>query len=242
MFARLGLNVYETKIENGTYKILNKKLKVRDLCKAEVEFWNNEDRVKEFSERPVSNFICSTLEKNVGKNPVLDFGCGSGRISVLMARLGFDVFGIDSSDEMLKMARSKLKEFYGGEVSRRFLKASMFNLPYPNGTFKMVISAGVYHQVHSLSELKVAFDETARVLLKGGVLVVEVFTCCAVDFLSSNNSLVVTKEGLHMTLVTADEFKELARESGLKIIGGIEEIKTIETGERQILRAVFERM
>ena len=41
--------------------------------------------------------------------PVLEIGVGTGRVAIPTARLGIDVVGIDNSEAMLAVARSKLK-------------------------------------------------------------------------------------------------------------------------------------
>jgi SAM-dependent methyltransferase len=40
--------------------------------------------------------------------PVLELGCGSGRVALHLAREGFDVVGVDSSPAMLALARDRL--------------------------------------------------------------------------------------------------------------------------------------
>ncbi len=44
------------------------------------------------------------------KGPVLELGCGTGRIAVPISRAGISIVGIDSSLEMLKVARRKLAQ------------------------------------------------------------------------------------------------------------------------------------
>jgi ubiquinone/menaquinone biosynthesis C-methylase UbiE len=41
---------------------------------------------------------------------VLDVGCGTGTLAVLVGSLGYDVTGVDSSSEMLSLARAKASE------------------------------------------------------------------------------------------------------------------------------------
>lgn len=49
------------------------------------------------------------LAKDVG-GPVLELGCGDGRILLPIARAGIEVTGVDSSDEMLGRLQKKLRE------------------------------------------------------------------------------------------------------------------------------------
>lgn len=49
------------------------------------------------------------------KNLVLDLGCGTGTLTELLAQKGFDMIGIDNSEEMLNIAMSK-KEKSGNEI------------------------------------------------------------------------------------------------------------------------------
>ena len=42
--------------------------------------------------------------------PVLELGCGTGRIAIALAEAGHEVHGIDSSDTMLAIARENLKK------------------------------------------------------------------------------------------------------------------------------------
>jgi len=46
----------------------------------------------------------------VQNGPVLEYGCGNGRITIPMARTGIDVVGIDRSTEMLDDLRARLRQ------------------------------------------------------------------------------------------------------------------------------------
>ncbi len=52
----------------------------------------------------------ANLAKGEGAGPVLELGCGTGRILILTAREGLDVTGIDLSEDMLEILRSKLAD------------------------------------------------------------------------------------------------------------------------------------
>ena len=46
--------------------------------------------------------------------PVLELGCGTGRVTVPIAQVGIDVVGLDNSEGMLKRARSKARDLDPG--------------------------------------------------------------------------------------------------------------------------------
>ena len=49
------------------------------------------------------------------KNLVLDLGCGTGTLTELLSQKGFDMIGVDSSEEMLQLAMDK-KEKTGSRI------------------------------------------------------------------------------------------------------------------------------
>ncbi|MCR5456844.1 MAG: class I SAM-dependent methyltransferase [Clostridiales bacterium] len=63
----------------------------------------------DFDYSKLSEFCCDAINKyspNIPKQ-ILDLGCGTGSLSVLMAKKGYDVTGIDLSNEMLALASAK---------------------------------------------------------------------------------------------------------------------------------------
>ncbi len=57
------------------------------------------------------------LAKNLAteRNTVLDLGCGTGTLTELLARVGFDMIGVDNSEEMLEIAIQK-RERSGSDI------------------------------------------------------------------------------------------------------------------------------
>lgn len=54
------------------------------------------------------NYLKALLnEYNVNSGIILDLGCGTGNVTELLARYGYDMIGIDNSDEMLNIAMDK---------------------------------------------------------------------------------------------------------------------------------------
>ena len=74
--------------------------------------------------------------------PVLELGCGTGRVAIPIAEAGVDIVGLDSSEAMLDVARRKLRRLDGGGGSLTLVKADMRNFsPDPNvdGGFNLAI-------------------------------------------------------------------------------------------------------
>ena len=64
------------------------------------------DLVVPYRNRPDVGFFVDEAVKSTG--PVLEVGCGTGRVLVPTARAGVDITGVDSSDKMLSRCRASL--------------------------------------------------------------------------------------------------------------------------------------
>ncbi len=93
---------------------------------------------------------------------ILDFGCGTGRIAHWLVAMGAVVEGVDTSAEMLHIAR---REAPGVRVTLVKNKT----LPFEDGTFDVVLSVGVLasYAPHA-SRLEGLLQELSRVTAIGG--------------------------------------------------------------------------
>ena len=69
-----------------------------------------------------------TREAVESRGPVLELGVGTGRVAVPTSRLGIDVVGIDSSEAMLAVARSKIDSLGPDAGSVELVAADMRDL------------------------------------------------------------------------------------------------------------------
>ncbi len=79
---------------------------------------------------------------------VLDVGCGAGvdtLIAAIMVGPPGNVVGIDLTPEMLERARKNLRKTSLNNVS--FQEASAEDLPFPDASFDVVISNGVFNLI-----------------------------------------------------------------------------------------------
>ncbi len=107
------------------------------------------------------NEIIGRLQAPEGSS-FLDLGCGPGYYSVALADMGFDVTGIDYSEEMLSQARKNASEH---NVTPEFIRADASFLPFEDGSFDFIVSRNV---IWNLPEPKKAYSEILRVLRSGG--------------------------------------------------------------------------
>jgi predicted TPR repeat methyltransferase len=97
---------------------------------------------------------------NAGEK-VLDLGIGTGLGSVLYHRAGLRVYGIDSSDEMLKLCEEK---GFAERLKNHDLNAAPY--PFEDSSMDHVVSVGV---LHFFRDLATVFQETSRIVRDGGL-------------------------------------------------------------------------
>ncbi|HEY7731888.1 MAG TPA: methyltransferase domain-containing protein [Gaiellaceae bacterium] len=97
---------------------------------------------------------------------VLDLGSGAGTDSLVASQMVGPhgrVTGIDMTPEMLAKARAAAAEL--GAENVEFVEAEAEALPFPNGSFDVVVSNGV---IDLIPDKDAVFAELFRVLVPGG--------------------------------------------------------------------------
>ncbi len=102
---------------------------------------------------------------------VLDVGCGTGNFSLKLARQGVLVTGIDISEEMLAIARSKAAQ--NPELKMEFKWMDFNQLDFPDESFDGVISMTALEFAQDLDHV---YAQMYRVLKPGGQLLIGVIT------------------------------------------------------------------
>jgi ubiquinone/menaquinone biosynthesis C-methylase UbiE len=96
---------------------------------------------------------------------VVDLGCGTGSLSVLLAEAGYAVTAVDSAPEMIRAAREKA---LAAGVGVRFVTSDVSAPSLPAGSFDVVLSR---HVLWAMPDVDAALNAWIRLLRPGGVLV-----------------------------------------------------------------------
>lgn len=97
---------------------------------------------------------------------VLDAGCGTGNFSIKLANQGYQVTGIDISEDMLKIARHKVAST---QLNITFRKMDMNNLDFPDNSFQAVFSMSAFEFIKDPER---AYQELYRVVEPGGLILI----------------------------------------------------------------------
>ena len=106
--------------------------------------------------------IANDIVEKMGSGTILDLGSGTGYLSIEIARRSpnLQVYGIDLSRQMIKIARRHAQ----GIDNARFVFGNADDLPFEDDSVDFIVSTGSLH--HWKKPAKV-FDECFRVLKTG---------------------------------------------------------------------------
>lgn len=109
--------------------------------------------------------VAALVEK---EDQVLECACGTGAISLAVAKKGAALIATDYAEGMLKQARKKLAAYKNVKVAAADITA----LGYPDAVFDKVIAGNV---IHLLPDPKAAMEELQRVCKPGGILIIPTY-------------------------------------------------------------------
>jgi ArsR family transcriptional regulator len=140
-------------------------------------------RALHVADATVEKAVIEALGERDTFDSLLDLGTGTGRMLELLAPLYARAIGIDTSNDMLAVARAHLDR--AGITNAQVRLGDIHDLPFPRNSFDVV----TIHQVlHYLDEPERALREAARVMRPGGRLLVVDFAPHDLEFLRERHA------------------------------------------------------
>ena len=135
-------------------------------------------------------FLCKILAQHgITDGPILDLGCGTGKMTRLMSEQGYDMTGIDNAAEMLQIAAME-----PGEVPILYLLQDMQDLEL-DGCVRAVYSVcDCVNYVLDEEELQQAFSRVHEYLEEDGVFIFDVNTSYKYTKLLAENTFAESRD------------------------------------------------
>ena len=149
------------------------------LTKIQSDFYNNVkfpnyDDLEDFAsllDKSRRSIFVKKLDEEIpmGSN-ILEAGCGTGQMSIVLSRYARTIYGIDLSKGSLIEA----KQFINSNdiKSVHLFRMNIFKLFFEENIFDVIISNGVLHHTYNP---KLAFSKLVRVLKPGGIIAIGLY-------------------------------------------------------------------
>jgi ubiquinone/menaquinone biosynthesis C-methylase UbiE len=105
-----------------------------------------------------------------GDATIAEVGCGTGQMSLYLARADRKVIALDLSSAALALAAAAARRYGSRQV--RFIECDLARLPLRDGAFDVVYCSGVLHHT---TEPRAAFASVARAAKPGGHVVIGLY-------------------------------------------------------------------
>lgn len=141
----------------------------------------------EYSER--AEFIRTLLARNKVADGamILDLACGTGSLMVELAKLGYDMIGVDSSPMMLSQAQEKM---YDNELSMLLLCQSMTELDLYGTIDAAVCTLDSLNHLDTPEDIRKTIAKVGLFMNHGGIFIFDVNTIYKHRNVLGNNTFV----------------------------------------------------
>ena len=108
-------------------------------------------------------------------SPILELACGTGRVAIPLAEAGFEVWGIDLSENMLAVCRAKVEQHHlSDRVHLALADMAAFDLPCKGFALAYVPYRSFMHLFTQRDQIS-CLERVHRHLRPGGLFVVDLY-------------------------------------------------------------------
>ncbi|KGX93508.1 methyltransferase [Pontibacillus halophilus JSM 076056 = DSM 19796] len=174
---------------------------------------NWQERSKEMWDQGSRKSIIPFLAQHIPANSVVgDLGCGDGYGSHKLVEAGYNVVGVDISEEMTERAKRAAAHT---EECLTFRQGDLIALPFEDGTFDGVMAI---NSIEWVEQPLRALNEIKRVVKSGGKLCLGLLGPTAGP--RDNSYQRLYENPVIMNTMMPWEFERLAKENGWKYVDG----------------------
>ena len=160
-------------------------------------------------------YICNLLaEGGVGKGILLDLACGTGTMSMLLSDKGYDVIGVDASEDMLSVAQEKIMES-GKDIM--FLCQRMEALDLFGTINAAVCTLDSINHITDEETVKKVFSKVSLFMEDKGLFIFDVNTPYKHREVLGNNTFVYDMEDVYCVWQNSTDKNTLLTEVSLDI-------------------------
>ena len=175
-----------------------------------------------------SEYIRNLLvASGVDKGILLDLACGTGSLTLLLAQMGYDMIGVDASEEMLSVAQEKKMESGMGNEAI-FLCQKMQELDLFGTINGAVCTLDSINHVTDENDVKEIFRRVSLFMEDGGIFIFDVNTPYKHRQILGDNTFVYDMDDVYcvwqnntdenlLTTVSLDIFEKVEDEEGEEV-------------------------
>ena len=130
------------------------------------------DRIYSYVRDDIPFYVASARESD---GPVLELGCGTGRVTVPVAEAGVDVVGLDFSGAMLDVARTKSQRLSSGSGNLTLVQADMRDFSLDTSFGLVIIPFRGFLSLLTVEDQTRTLLNVKRHLAPGGRLIFNIF-------------------------------------------------------------------
>ncbi len=145
--------------------------------------------------RAWSRYVVEIFDRyGIKPGRILDTACGTGNITIPLAQRGYELWGLDLSEDMLSIAESKARAL---KQKIRFLNQDMIKMNLKEKFEAVLCMCDGVNYIHDEKGLSDYFDAVYKALDKKGIFIFDISSYNKIRYILGNNTFHEEKNNKH---------------------------------------------